>query len=321
MLPVRFLFDADSSSAAGGAFDMATLPPDIQEKLSKYDELSQFKEQTLASTSKTAEQIAQEADVDDANFRKYSVESNLMKNSDFSAYESVHARKDEDLVFEDFSKQYKEDHPEVSDEDIETQTRVAFENQYHINSQDKTLKTKGEKLLKKEAGDLRIPVESVYNKAKENYEERKAIAAKHPEYVKFFDGVVKEILPSKITIFTGKEGETEIPIEVEITEEDRKAVEEKFFKSAKTFSRYISGKPEDVKGELSSKINSFIRQRKMEEAFSQTWEKAHGIGVGKGSEVGAGQPFSLVRGNKDAGVVVEENAKKQVVDSTRRKSA
>jgi hypothetical protein len=81
----------------------------------------------------------------------------------------------------------------------------------------------------------------------------------------------------------------------------------------------MSGKSEEVKVQLVEKINAFIRQRKMEEGFSKTWEKAHGIGVAKGSEVGAGQPYALLRNINQATVVVEPSARKEAVDSTRRK--
>lgn len=322
MFPVRFLYD-DGNNGSGGIdtiFDITTLPPDIQEKIGKYDELVQFKEQTLARTpDKTAEELQQDAEIDRANFQKYSVENKLMKNDDFATRESLKAKSDSDLVFEDFSKQYKEDHPEVDQEEIEQQAKTAFENQYHVNSADKTLKTKGEKLLKRDATELRTPTETAYNTAKERYEEHKTIQGKHPEYVKFFNDISKETLPDKITLFKGKEGDEEIPIEVAITEEDKKAVEEKFFKNVKTFQKFMSGKTEEVKVELVAKINSFIRQRKMEEGFTKAWEKAHGVGLAKGSETGAGQPFAVVRNIKTGEPIVEESARKEAVNSTRRK--
>lgn len=319
MFPVRKFYDDGNNG--GGGFDITTLPADLQEKLGKYDELVQFKEQSLARTpDKTADELAQEAELDNVNFRKHAVENKLMKNEDFTVYESLKGKADSDLVFEDFSKQFKEDHPEIADDEIEAQTKTAFENQFHVNSADKTLKARGEKLLKKEAAELRTPVETSYNKAKESYDDNKTIKAKHPEYVKFFNDISKETLPDKITLYTAKEGEEEIPVEVEITAEDKKAVEDKFFKNVKTFNKFISGEPEEVKVELSAKINSFIRERKMQEAFSKTWEKAHGIGVSKGSETGAGQPFAVIKGNKHAEIVVDENAKKQAIDSTRKKA-
>lgn len=319
MIFVRRFFDG-GGNGGGDTFDMRTLPADIQEKISQFDELSKFKADTLAKTpDKTAEQLQQEAEVDQANFRVYSVENKLMKNEDFGAYEATKSKNDSDIVFDDFSKQFKEDHPEIDEDVLDAKAKEAFENQYHINSQDKTLKTKGEKLLKRDAAELRSPVETSYNTAKERYEEHKTIQGKHPEYVKFFNDISKETLPDKIVLFKGKEGDDEVPIEVDITEDDKKAVEDKFFKNAKTFQKFISGKSEEVKIELVKKINSFIRERKMEEGFSKAWDKAHGIGVGKGSEVGAGQPFAVVK-NMKGEAVVDENAKKQAIDSTRRKA-
>lgn len=318
MFPVTFFYDDGNNG--GGGFDMSTLPADLQEKLTQYDELKSFKEQALTRTpDKSAEQLAQEAEVDQANFRVYSVENKLMKNEDFAVHESLKTKADTDLVFDDFSKQFKEDHPEIDEDEVEAQAKTAFENQYHINSADKTLKSKGEKLLKRDASELRSPVETSYNTAKERYEEHKTLQGKYPEYVKFFNEVSKETLPDKIVLFKGKEGDEEIPIEVDITEDDKKAVEEKFFKNAKTLQKFINGKSEEVKIELVAKINSFIRQRKMEEGFSKAWEKAHGVGVAKGSEVGASQPFGLVRHINTGGTVIEDNARRDAVNSTRRK--
>jgi len=125
------------------------------------------------------------------------VEKELMKDEDFNTYESVKGKADRDLVFDGFAKEFKADHPEIEEDELEAKTKTAFEEQYHITSTDKTLKTRGEKLLAKDATELRSPIEKSYTTAKDKYENEKTLRAKYPEYDKFFKELIKEAIPDE----------------------------------------------------------------------------------------------------------------------------
>ena len=109
----RFIYDDNAGESGAGASDATiqnqstdvVIPEDIQKELA---ELRAFK-QAIAEKEpeKTPEQVAKEAEIEKANFRKYAIEKDLLKDDDFSKFDTVSKKAEHDLVFEKFSKKYQ----------------------------------------------------------------------------------------------------------------------------------------------------------------------------------------------------------------------
>lgn len=302
----RKFYNEGASEGAGGTTDVntdktevnnaappqASLPEDVAREL---EELRTFKQTVEASKAdiKTPEQIAKEAEVDRANFLKFSTENDLLKVDDYSKYESLKSKADRDLVFEDFTTQYKTENPNADPTTLDQEIKDAFDAQYHLASENKTLKARGEKLLAKEAEALRNPYELKYKTAQERYSEEKEFRNAYPKYEKFYTEKVSKLIPDEVTLFTQKDGETEIPIKVKITAEEKAEIA-KQFNNEKTFYNFTKvkdGNTSDFEKSLEKKILGTIRERKLNDAFLETWKAAEGIGLRKGSTTGADNLF------------------------------
>lgn len=309
----KFIYDDGAGEGAGGDTSVNNngeikLPEDVQKEL---DSLRQFKSEIENKPKDpTQEELERQQELDNVNFRKYAVESKLLKDDDFNKIETFKQKADRELAFEDFSAEWDADNTEVDPEDKERLKQEAFENLYHLNSTDKTLKAKGEKLLAKEAAEKRTPYETSYKSAKEQYGKDKSIAAKIPEFNKFIDDTIKNAVPEKI-VFKTKDGEDEIEVEVELTKEQRTELD-KVIRTARNFNSFSEGKPEEIKATIEKKINGFIKINTFESATQKSYEKGKGVGTANGSNVGAENLFMLVKNsenkdlNKDQSSVVKQ---------------
>lgn len=291
----HFFYNSDGgeggSNAGGDGGNGNTdvvIPENIQKEL---EELRAYKQSILEKEpTKTPEQIAKEAEIEKVNFRKYSVENDLMKDDDFNAFDTLSKKQSRDLVYEKFAKEQLEDNPEITDDEI----KDAFESEYKLNELNEKAKARGLARLEKEASEIKNPIETAYKNAKTRYDEDKSISAQAPAFKKFIDNLIAENTPDKLTLGKTKDGEEEVSIEVELTKADREELA-KTFTSAKAFRAFLDGKdkPEEVKANLVKKINGFLKQKYFDTALSKSFETGHGRGVKKGSNVGANNPFAL----------------------------
>jgi hypothetical protein len=317
----------DDGAGNGGAGD-GTAPvetaevftPELKQEL---ESLRAFQKSiTEKEPEKTPEQLQKEVELEKVNFRKYSVENDLMKDDDFQKFETVRAKKDEDLVFEDFSDEWEKDNPDADPRTKEADKRAAFEVQYHITSENKTNKERGQKLIAQEAKALRNPLETSYQTAKSSYDQEKMIKGEIPGYNQFIESVIKENTPEKLVVKTsvksGKEGEadTEIDVDVELTEDQRKEIE-KLFKNPKTFHAYVTDKDkrDDLKAKIAKKISGYIKENNFDRAVQRAVEVGHGNGMAKGSTVGAEQPFAIVREMKHPSDTLDKSQMKEINES------
>jgi hypothetical protein len=293
----RFFYDNDGGeggSNAGGEgasanTEVAFTDAERQELL----ELRAYKESILhKEPEKTPEQVAKEAELEKVNFRKYAVENDLMKDDDFNSFDTLSKKQERDLVYEKFSQEQLEDNPEITEDEI----KEAFESEYKLNSENEKAKARGMARLQKEASEIKNPYETAYKSAKTRYDEDRSIEAQVPAYKKFVDDLIKESAPDKLTLFKAKDGEEEISIDVDLTKEDRDELA-KTFVNPKTFRAFLDGKEKlgDVKAALSKKINGFLKQKYFDTALSSSFEKGKGRGTLQGSNVGANNPFALIK--------------------------
>lgn len=343
---VRFFYDDGAAAGGGGASPAATTTPDtpiISQSLFTPEELKAFgydspevaKQAITEMLHKKKEdaipeeQKRQEAEIENANFLKYAAENNLV-NDDFKKYDSLRSQTDRDLVYNKFVAEFKEDNPDIESEEFDAQAKQAFENEYRLTSENEKAKTRGEARLQKEAKELRNPAETAYNSAKEGYTDFKSVTQKGKEYIQVFDSILKEGVPDKQVInVKEKKSDTEdgdeIPIDIEISKEDREKVKTKFF-TQKTFKAYLDadkeGKLPEFKQSLSKKINSFIlSELKGEEVYTKIATTFSRSAIKKGSNIGAEQPFSVVKGGEGKVEVVDQKSKMAEIRESHNKVA
>lgn len=241
------------------------------------------------------EEKAKAAGIEKAELMRFSVENDIMKPEDFTKYESLSQKEDRDLVFERYAAEAKEENPDISDEDL----KEAFESEYKLNSDNEKTKQRGLSKIEKEAKEIRSPLENQYTSAKEKFADDRKVRQTVPQHNQFMDGVLKENIPDKFVVKI-KDGETEVPVEVEITDEIRKKAAEKF-KTTKTFYDYLKaeGKTDDLKKSLSQKIQTFLIRETHAAVTAKVAETFKEIGTKAGSNIGAEQPFAVVKGGKN----------------------
>lgn len=313
LLKSKFIYNTDSpDGGAGGATGEVIIPADIpkeadsipkeepsypeeiQQKLKEYEELKAWKEANTKPAEKSQEEIAREEEKDKAEFIKYSVDNDLFKLDELTQYESLKVKADADLVFEGFLKDFKEENPDITDEvELSEAAKEEFDRIYKLTSDNEKSKEKGLAKLAKEANEIRNPYETKIKTAQANYTEEKQVRQKMPDFEKFIDEQIKKNVGEKVS-FKIKRGEEEFPIDIELTQEDRDAIA-KAFKTPKTFYNFTKSAEETQKS-LDAKINSWIRDKKLDEALAKAAEVFEGIGVKNGSNVGADNPFAMRQG-------------------------
>jgi len=321
MLYNKFFYNADENNG-GGVAEEVIQPEVIQEQKVEKVELSleQMKawgfdsqEQLEAHFTKLKEQNISEEEkqkqeaLDNAELRRYAIANDLLKEDDFKTYETLSQKQAIDLVQEKHFEEFKEDNPEIEDEDtLKELAKQDFENTYKLNSESEKVRNRALAKIEKEAKELKSPVESKFVNAKEQYETAKNIAKTYPEFEKFVSDKVKQHTPDKAIVYKVKDGDTEIPVEIELTEEDRKAMAKEFAKHT-TFHKFSkSADKKELEAELDRKMQGWVKVNKAEQIYAKAVETGIGIGKAKGSTVGANNPFPLI----DKGSNVSANGNK-----------
>jgi hypothetical protein len=307
----KFYFPDGSEGAEGGGGATETAPivetkpvdsiltaEDLKEYgLENADQLRtilrQHKESNIPAADKEKEEQTRKAD-----FISFAAKEGHMKVEEINSYESLKSKSDRDLRFEKYVDEWKEDNPEITDQDeVLSQAKADFENEFKLNSDSEKQKARGEARLKKEADELRNPYTSKYEKTQSAYQERKALEGKLPEFNKAVASLIEKCTPDKLPISKVKDGEEEFPIEVELTKKERDELIQTFV-TPKTYQAYVKNEKDLSKfeGEVRKKIDGFLKVKYFETSLSKAYETGKGRGIVRGSNVGAEQPFSIIRG-------------------------
>lgn len=302
MLFNRFIFNDNAGENEGGdpnapaaAVVTDPTPESIQIPLSDLEALG-FKsiDDLKAHFNKPAEPSEEEkqrnAQLEKADFLNYGTKEGLITVDEYQAFESLKAKADRDLVFENFTQEFKEDNPDADDYEVEE----AFKSQYHIDSDNVTLKKRGEKLLGKEAAELRSPVQSKYDTAWKSYGERKQLEATVPKWNKLVDETVSKLVPEKLKAFEKEVDGEKISVEIELTAADRAEIAEKFKSNVKAYSMFAKGETDQLNADLNRKINGYIQEKYADKIREGIFEQAVTLGKKKGSNIGATAPFPMV---------------------------
>lgn len=265
---------------------------------------------------KTPEEIAKLADKEKGEFIKYSSDEGLMKVDEFHAYENLKVKADRDLVFENWLTNWKEENPDVEADEIDARAKADFDEEYKLTSSNDKTRARGEARLAREAAEVRKPLQTTYEKAQGAFKELQSIRQTYPKYEKFMDDLIKETVPEQI-VFKTKEGEEDITIDdVKLTEEDKKEIA-KQFKNDKNFFSFTKNadKLDTVKAAIAKKIDGYLKVKYFDKVNEAVYIAAKGIGVKKGSNVGAEAPFAIVRGGQLPGGESKISGQKEVEDN------
>lgn len=240
--------------------------------------------------------------------QKFAVEQGLMKPDEFVKLEAIKAKDNQALVFESWLPSWKEENPDVDPAEAEARAKEDFESEYHLNSTNEKTKARGLAKIEKEAKEIRNPLESSYTKVKKEFDEDRAVAKELPGYDKKLAGFIQENIPSKVKLFETKDGEETVPVEIELTDDQRKDIYEKVTKrirNSSTFQLYKKGDEKQLqelaKREAESEIWSQHRESGLKKIAETFLKRGDERGYKRGS-VGAKNPFPLVdNGTGDAG--------------------
>lgn len=316
LFPRFFYDDSAADNQGGGTNDApiidapAVLPEDIQKELA---ELRAFRETHKPLDVKTSEEIAKAEQTRKADFIKYSVEEDLLKVEDFTKYESLNAKADRDLVYESWYENWKSENTEVDPADAAEQAKRDFEAEYKLDATNEKTKARGEARLKKEAEEMRSPVVNSYKKAEHQFSNYITAKESLPNFHKAVDDIIKEAVPDDLTYKT-KEGEEDVVIDgVKLTPADKAEIA-KVFKSNKNFISFLQNKGDTaaLKELISNKVQGYLTVKYAKQIQDKIYETAHGIGMKKGSTVGAKNPFGLTgaNGGQQGAQVIEMDATK-----------
>lgn len=168
----------------------------------------ELKEKLNPTKPKTAEQLAEEANIYNVNLAKYAIENKVFNNDEWLQVQNMRKATDTDLVYNNFAAEYKEANKDrkledkpfpVTDEEIKDR----YNELYHVDSENAALKKEGEKNLALKAKAIRDPLETKLNDIKEIYDNEQAEIRTVPEFKKFFQSVLATAIPEKLEFGTG----------------------------------------------------------------------------------------------------------------------
>lgn len=264
-------------------------------EIENVDELKQRLQKKVEDKELTPEEKEKAENVYKANLQKYAVESGEMKLEDFHQLDTVKSKKDAELVFEKYLENWKEENPDV-EENVEDAAKADFELEYKLNSNNEKAKQRGVDRLAKDAKEIRTPLEESYNKVKESFDEEAEVRVTFPKFVKSLDKISAEVVPSKVEWFKGKDGEEDVSIEVDLSEEDRKEILDKVTKRVQnpsTYQLFVGGKEDEIKSMVSEYADALVQKKVMENGNKKIAEMFLGRGIAKGSTTGAKNSFAV----------------------------
>lgn len=256
----------------------------------------------------------------EANLQSYAVEQGVMKLEDFQKINTIKGKEDKDLVFDEFAAGYKEDNAAATDQEI----KEAFDLKYDLQSENPALKKWAEKQITKQAKLIREPLESSLNTAKKNYDEELGIRSTYPEYSKKIIGLVDEAIPTKVNVFKDKVGDEEIPVDVELTAEDRKEIAAEVLKeinNQSTFSAYKKNDEAGIKKLIGEKVEAKLWSTKYrEKSLKKIADTFLRTGGKNGSTTGAENSFAAKQDIKtQTGPKTTQSKEDEVLDSFKKK--
>lgn len=295
-----------------------TEEPDLKAELERLkkenEELKKPTSKKEPEKAKTPEELAKEKVIYDANLIQFAATTGDLKPEDFTKLDTLRSKADRDLVFERFSADHKEDNPDADPDEIQN----AFDEEYKIKSVNDKVRQRGEQRMAKEAGEIRTPLTSSYEKVKGRFDSENEVRQNYPAFSSKVDEITAASIPTKIDVFKDKDGEEEVSVDLDLTDAQRKDIAEKVAKkmnSPKTYALYKEGKLEDIQKKTQEVAEALIWKEYRQDALKKVAATYNERGIKK-AKVGPNNPFPLndknQSGNRQKGNV---DAEQEVLDS------
>lgn len=241
----------------------------------------------------TPEEQATKDEQYNANLLSYATKNNLLKTEEFVSLVNIKKATDVDLAYADFSSEYKNLNKDRKDEDnnpnpvTEEETREAFNQLYHVDSQDETLKKIGEKQIKISADQKRNELEQKFNNAKESFDDWAFRDANSKPFIGFITTSVKEAIPEKLE-FEGHDGNK---INFPLDKVDIEEIKKLFINNA-AFDEYLEkGASQPAKEQIAKTVEAYLFHKNKDAIIKTVRDISYEAGVKKGG-VGAAAPFT-----------------------------
>jgi hypothetical protein len=317
----------DTGATTDAKKDDTPAPDPVKDLLKEFnlESLEALKERLKpqdASKVESPEEKEKRENLYRVEMQKYAVENGLMKPDEFVKLEMLKAKDNRSLVYENWLTDWKADNPDIDPADVEERSKEDFETEYHLNSTNEKTKARGLAKIEKEAKEMRIPLESSYTKVKQDFDEDRAVANDYPDYSKKVSGFIQENIPAKVKLFETKDGEESVPVEIDLTDDQRKEIYQKVAKRIMNSGTYQLYKKNDVtqlqaiaKREAEAEIWAGQREVGLQKIAETFLKRGDEKGYKRGS-VGAKNPFPLVKdGSGQGGGTDKGSAQQQVLDS------
>jgi len=269
----------------------------------------------------SSEEIEKRENLYRVEMQKYAVEQGLMKPDEFTKLETLKQKDDRTAVYESWLPAWKAENPDVDPADVETRAKEDFESEYHLNSTNEKAKARGLAKITKEATEMRSPLESSYTRVKTEFDEDRSIKNDLPAYNKALAGAIQENIPAKVKLFETKDGEDTVPVEIDLTDDQRKEIYAKVDKKLRNSSTFQLVKKGDLKQlqemakrEAEAEIWATQREAGLQKIAETFLKRGDDKGYKRGS-VGAKNPFPLIQDNKKMDGGDKGSAQQQVLDS------
>lgn len=310
---------------AAGEKDESHPADPLKDLLSEFnlENLDALKERLKPQTDKieSPEEKEKRENLYRVEMQKYAVENGIMKPDDFVKLENLKGKDDQALVFESWLTAWKEENPDADPADADRLAREDFESEYRLDSKNEKTKNRGLAKITKEAKELRSPLEGSYAKLKEDFDQDRTVKNDYPDFNKKVSGFIQENIPSKVKLFEGKDGDEAVPVEIELTDDQRKEVYQKVVKKIMNSSTYQLYKKGDMKQ---------LQELAKREAEATIWNDQRDAGLNKIAEtflkrgdekgykrgaIGARNPFPLVGDGKQGAGHDKGSAEQEVLNS------
>lgn len=265
----------------------------------------------------TEEQKTAKQEVYTAALNKYAVENKVFTNDELSTLSNLKKMAPEELVFNQFKKDYSDLYKDRLDEDKKPQpvtddeVRDKFNELYQIESEDSALKQKGAKNLELAAKSIIAPLEEKLADTKAVFDEENRKTAALPEYMKFVKSALADYVPKELTF-----GEGDNSVKVVLNNTDLAAIEQLFVKNHHFNDFLEKGGTEEQRAQFEKEIKKEIYYQNIDAIAKVVGDVRHGEGL-KAGAIGAKKPFEEQKGIKPV-VVDEDKLSQQEMDDIKK---
>ena len=284
-------------------------------------ELELLKKEKLERDSNkelSPEEKQKEQEIYEAELINYAVKEGKMKLEDFDKYKEVSKANDADLVFNEFKKEFKEDNPDIDDEDFEDEARREFENKTGLNSDNEKVKARAEARIKKQAEEIRNPLKMPYETTRKQFEEERDLKKTFPDFSKKIEGLSQEFIPSKYEFFKTKDGDEDVLVDLDITDADKKEIADTVSKemtNPEIYLLYKQGKLEEIRDIAKRKADNLVFEKSKAQGLQKIASVFETRGKAKAS-IGAKNSFALNQSkNSSADNAVGQTGREEVLRS------